>query len=387
MTSVPLNLIESFETLPNDERRSFAQLIENQFSLESGDMLFDLGTFEEQAGNIHSLNTDTGTILLTGSALRDLESHSSQGKLYVTKALANIPIRLNSSNHVALSRPNGFVFREEFLRVVFRLDHANSRVVVMAIANAKIDPLGKVWKYFKQSHAEDLLRSSELFFCRADCLTADPFECRQPIRAIERHKRALEEVFPGQSHEFVDGFEFLRESSYVCCWTRREQESYLAWKHYCQTDREEGGFALQTTERQLFHLHAKLRSSHDIYCRHVGYLDYWLDDFPTTEHGEEIFWKADWFSDEREIRLALIRHLSGTYESIRNQQKELPKGERIFCDLDLLTSSIVFNPFGSTEQHNHIKELILEFQPELESRIRASVILKKPPLEQLLATN
>ena len=150
----------------------------------------------------------------------------------------------------------------------------------MAIANAKINPLGKIWKYFKQSHAEDLLQTSELFFCRADCLTVDPYECRQPVRAIQRHKQALEAVYPGKGHEFVEGFEFLRDSSYVCCWTQREQESYLAWKHYCPENGKEGGFALQTTERRMFHLHAQLRSSHDVHCRHIGYLDYWLDDFP-----------------------------------------------------------------------------------------------------------
>jgi hypothetical protein len=365
-------------------------LIEGQFSLESGDALFDLGIIEERAGDIHPLNVESGTntdaVVLTGSALRDLESHSSQGKSFVANILTNIPNGFDPSKHVALSRPNGFVLRDQFLRVVFRFDRKNSRVVVMAIANAKIDPLGKVWKYFKQSHAEDLLRSSELFFCRTDCLTTDPYECRQPVRAIERHKQALEEVFPGKSNEFVEGFEFLRESSYVCCWTRREQESYLAWKHYCQKEGEDGGFAIQTTERQMFHLHAKLRNSHDVHCRHVGYLDYWLDDFPTTEHGEEVFWKADWFSDEREVRLAIIRHLSGTYESIREQQKKLPKGERVHCNLDLLTNSIVFNPFGSPGQHKHLKELLAKFQPKLENCVRTSVILKKPPLEQLSAT-
>jgi hypothetical protein len=381
-------MTESFEALSNEARRSLAHSIENQFCIESGCALFDEGQNEEANGEVQPLEAEAKTpnlsIALTRSAFRDLESFS-QTKSQVTDILANAPSRINSSSCYSLPRSNAFVLKEKLLRVIFRLDAKRSLITVMAIANARINPLGKIWRYFTQSKGEDLLRTGELYFRRADLLTADPYECRLPTKVVEGRKEALESIYPGKSGEFVESFELTRKSSYVCCWTTREHESYLAWKHYCQEKNavgmlEEGGFAVQTNQRRMTHLHSQLRASHEVHFRHVGYLDHWEDDIPSHDIGEEVFWKAYWFSDEREIRLAILRPMSWS-SSPEWKHPEIPTGERVSVDLPSMIDSIVINPFASPIQRERLCNCLKDHRPTLVNRVHDSVILRKPPLE------
>jgi hypothetical protein len=380
-------MVDSFESLSNEARRSLAHSIENQFCVESGCALFDEGQNEEANTQVQPLKTEGKTtefnIVLTHSAFRDLESFS-QTKSEVTNILASVPSRIDSPSCYSLPRSNAFVLKEKLLRVIFRLDRKQSRVTVMAIANARINPLGKIWRYFAQSKGEDLLRTGELYFRRADLLTADPYECRLPDKVVEGRKEALESMYPGKSSEFVESFELARESSYVCCWTMREHESYLAWKHYCQERNaegmlEDGGFAVETSQRRMTHLHSKLRASHEVHFRHVGYLDHWEDDIPSHDIGEEVFWKAYWFSDEREIRLAILRPMSWS-SSPEWRRPEIPTGERVSVDLATFIDSIVFNPFASATHQESLRNCLKDHRPALFNRVRDSVILRKPPL-------
>lgn len=146
----------------------------------------------------------------------------------------------------------------------------------------------------------------------------------------------------------------------------------MAWRHYCPSG---GGLAIQTTWRRIAHIHAALRAKDEnVFCRAVQYLDPLSELLPSTEHGEEIFWKANWFSDETEIRFAVMRHLSGTHDQIRKAIAEKPFGERIACDLNHLVCAIVVNPFVSCEQRITLQQTLEKFQPALAHRVRDSVI-------------
>lgn len=182
-------------------------------------------------------------------------------------------------------------------------------------------------------------------------------------------------MFGDHAREVVDqGEEITRGTTYVCCWTRREHESYLAWRHYCPSG---GGFAIKSTLRRIDHVHLRLRAKNDrIFCRAVGYLDPLVGDLPDHRHGEEVFWKSNWFSDETEIRLAALRPQSGSHEEILERIKQtLPLGEWIACDLNLLIHEIVINPFAAVDQQGRLKEILARFQPELANRVRESAIL------------
>ena len=148
--------------------------------------------------------------------------------------------------------------------------------------------------------------ATDPYFCRLDKLSGDPREARLPRFAKRVRTLAFQGVFGDRAHEVVDaGEERLRGTTYVCCWTRREHESYLAWKHYCPSS---GGIAVQTSWRHLEHLYSALHAKDaQMHCRAVGYLDPLLDDLPDHSEGEQVFWKSHWFSDEREIRFAVLR--------------------------------------------------------------------------------
>ncbi len=380
--------IEMLESASIRERQLLLRSIENQFSIESAVVLFDEGELEIASGRLQTLVTaevrDKHEIQMTNLALCDLNAFS-RTRQAVINLLVEIPSRIHTQACYPLPERNGFVVKEQLLRVICRIEH--DRVIVMAIANVRIDPLGKVWRYFTQAKGEDLIKTGELYFRRADLLSADPYECRLPVKVVEARKRALESVYPGKSGDFSDSFELTRQSTYICCWTMREHESYLAWKHYCRggtgDDFTEGGFAVQSTQRRILHLHAGLRATHEVHCRQIGYLDHWNDDIPSHAIGEEAFWKANWFSDEREIRLAILRPHSWS-NSPEWKKPEIPTGERVSIDLEVVVDSIVINPFASTADRERLDNCVKHYRSNLASRLRDSVILRKPPLETLL---
>jgi hypothetical protein len=134
--------------------------------------------------------------------------------------------------------------------------------------------------------------------------------------------------------------------------------------------------AVQSSWRRISHLHSMLRSTDEqVFCRAVGYLDPSIDDVPDHSEGEQVFWKSHWFSDETEIRLAILRTQSGSLDKIQQRiQNDLPTGERIRCDLNLLIERAVLNPFASQDQRQGLHTHFQEYHPALVGQIFESVI-------------
>jgi hypothetical protein len=133
---------------------------------------------------------------------------------------------------LSLRGPQGYLLRDGPFRIVFRLGKDNAHDVVFAIAPAGIDPTENVWRYFDQPKAEDLLKTGCLYFCRLDQLTDDPREARLPLYARRVRTHVYGKTFGADASKVVnESEEILRGTTYVCCWTRREHESYLAWRH------------------------------------------------------------------------------------------------------------------------------------------------------------
>lgn len=358
-----------FDSLSSSEREDLRWMLECGVTNEDAAVLLADGLAEE------SKPLDGFDILFTPSALRDLECF---GTTDIRKRLDVILHNLNSASHIEsfvdLQGGIGRLHRAGPFRVVSANQNVNGKTVVVAIAPAGISPTTGVWRYFDQSKAEDLLESSSLYFCRLDKLTGDPREGRLPHISTITKRAAFQTTFGNDTVEAVSNSEeLLRATSYVCCWTRRQHESYLAWKHYCPSG---GGFAIRTTWRQLAHLHCALKKNDDqVFCRAVGYLDPSADDLPNHEHGEQVFWKAKWFSDETEIRLAVFRWKSGAVQELLAQRNEWSVGEKIRLDVEQLIQHIVVNPFASDSQKETIIEGIKKFQPHLADRILESAIV------------
>jgi hypothetical protein len=259
----------TFQTFTPEQREYFRWMLMYGFTDEVAVALLEDGLHEE--GNSGSRAVDGFEVRFTESAWSDYELF--RGDLIrqqIRTILADLMTAKPKRRHRQLGA-SVWLVAEEMFRVVFKND-GRDVPVIYAIAVDGINPLQKVWRYFDQSKAEDLLRTGCLYFCRLDKLTGDPREGRLPILSRETRTRAFQETFGGNAEAVVDdGEEFVRGTTYVTCWTRRDCESYLAWRHYCASG---GGFAIQTTWRRIAHVHDALRAKDsNVFCKAVEYLD------------------------------------------------------------------------------------------------------------------
>lgn len=366
-------IVNLFDSLSSRERAELRCMLDTGLTQEDASRIL-CGCLNETAKPI-STSINGHAILFTPSALLDLECFGT-GKVRadLDAILQKLHLPDLANRTVPLCGGNGTLFCDGPFRIVYI--RSPDGPLVVAIAAAGISPLTSVWRYFDQSKAEDLLKTSELYFCRLDKLSGDPREGRLPHISTSVRRRVFTKVFGDTASLAVEEMEeILRATSYVCCWTRRPHESYLAWKHYCPSG---GGFAIRTTWRQIDHLHLSLkRSGDEVFCRAVGYLDPFRDDLPSHHEGEQVFWKAYWFSDESEVRLAVFRFKSGN--GLLKHKTEWPTGERITVDLNLLVHELVINPSASLSQKEALINDIRCYQPKLADRVSDSVIAKPDP--------
>ena len=266
-----------------------------------------------------------------------------------------------------------WLLRDDVLRIVFKWEPDAPRGVIYAITCAGVNPLAKVWRYFDQSKALNLLQTGELYFRRADLLPGDPLEVRLTAPAMRMQEQAFRPIFGADAERFASQLDdHTSGTTYICCWTRREHESHMAWSHYCSKaeGRPGGGFAIQTRWRRLIHLHSILRAQNvGIYCKSVGYL-HPEDPLPSSDLGEAAFWKRICFSDESEIRLATLRQ--GT-----DHGQGASEAERIPFDLEALAETIVWNPFASGDQRTELMTCFRKCRPELLERLQDSMIPRR----------
>lgn len=267
---------------------------------------------------------------------------------------------------------DGAIWHQRGLRWVIRFVPEDRSMVVHGIAQARLNPFRKIWRYFDQEKAIDLLRTSELFLCRVDRL-ADEFEAR-PTEAMRRaREKALGGVFgadwPGDPH----WYENIRRALFVTCFQKLEIESAEMWRDYCPSG---GGLAIQVTERTLQHEVARMRPGRrELFLRDIEYIDHAT--YEPTSHGlpEQAFFKRMKFRYEREIRLAwfLPEMACGTQEEIERFLSSLPAGLRVPIRLDAAVEAVVLNP-ACTENDRAALRALLDERPTLRVRCRTSAL-------------
>lgn len=245
-----------------------------------------------------------------------------------------------------------------------------------------IQPAQKVWRYFDQKKAVDLIKTSQLYLRRLDLLTdyyeGDPYEGNPTFSLIENDKAAYFKAFGDADEASIrKGFEDERKATFVSCWQMSDVESWLMWKQYCQRG---GGFAVQTTIERLSALSDEKR----LLFKDVKYLDHWLDNILEHTVPIQVFLKPRWFSDEKEIRLALFRSECVWDRPERTEEAlaRLKDHELIPINLADLVEQIVLNPFSCECQKKEIIDLVQSLRPELKSQLCESVIMNKPILSQ-----
>ena len=368
-----------FDSLSDEDRTLLGSVIEKGFDDKAAREIFNEGVAEERCVAVSGA-ADYPGVRFIPSSLWDLKCFAQREvRDRLSRALRGLPGKVGTPVCVLISGRNGRVAREGPFRIIFRLDEVSGSVVVLGIATWARSPMLKIWRYIDQEKAEDLVQTSELYFRRVDKLE-DDYEATPTLSRHLDHGRASRLAFPGALESGPTPSEAHKRCAYACCWRTSPHESWLAWKHYCAKG---GGCAVQTTWRKLAHLHAGLRDSEEVFCREVAYIDHVRDEFEDDGLGEEAFYKALWFSDEREIRLVRFRskYISVTKDALQANPSLIPDCDRIKCDLPSFVESIVVNPFATEEQKAALSKLIGDHQPALLPRLRESQMLR-PPVRQ-----
>jgi hypothetical protein len=276
------------------------------------------------------------------------------------------------SQSVELLGGDGAIWHQRGLRWVIRFVDEDRSIVVHGIAQARLNPFRKIWRYFDQGKAVDLLETGELYLCRVDRL-ADTHEAR-PTEPMQRAReaalrRAFGDSWPGDPHWYDN----IRRALYVTCFQKLEVESVEMWRDYCPGG---GGLALQVTERTLQHEVARLRRGYpEIFFREIDYIDHAVHD--PASHGvpEQAFLKLRKFEHEREIRLArfMPEIFCGTQEDIERCLGGLPDHFCVPFDLEAAVEAVVFNPACSPGDRAALVRA-LEARPRSRARVRESTV-------------
>ena len=362
--------------LSSEERVLAKCALETGFDAQAAQELFEEGVAEQTQFGTSRDETWQPDLLFVPSALRDLQcfvDESVKGKL--RQALSSLPAS-HGTRACGRTVGGGWVLNDGPFRIVYGVDDAARSFVVFGIACWACNPMLKVWRYLDQPKAEDLVRTGELYFRRLDLLE-DKYEATPTLTHYLDYEAALKRVFPADPPTGESLFDARKFSAFACCWRMSPHESWLMWKQYCPKN---GGFAIQTTWRKLQHLHALLRQSYDVHCRPVSCIRHHVDAPRTDGLGDEAFYKAVWFSDEREIRLVRFRneYFDVTQAALDANPGLIPECDRIRCDLPAFVEGIVFNPFTSRRKRTTLTRLMDKHQPVLLRLIRSSEILQPP---------
>jgi hypothetical protein len=343
------------------------------FGPESAARMRETGLAEERMGlaSAHGSNAPD-VVRFTRSALADWEFlHGSvflgapmQLAAVLAEGLAGLAAGRMARRALEFIGGDGVVWYQRGLCWAIRFDDQTRTIVVHGIAQVRLNPFRKIWRYFDQSKAVDLIRTSELYLCRLDRLK-DAYEAR-PTEAMLRARsqalrRASGESCPDDSHWYDN----IRRALYVSCFQKRETESAEMWQEYCPN---RGGLAIQVTERSLQHEVARLRAEYpELFFRDIDYVDHATHN--PVSHGvpEQAFLKRQNFSHEREIRLASFvpEIFCGTQEDIERCLGTLPDSKRIPFDLDAAVEAVVLNPGCSAEDRAVLLQLIEQLHPTL----------------------
>ena len=159
----------------------------------------------------------------------------------------------------------------------------------------------KVWRYLKLPNLVSLLQKRTLHFTKLGMLHDDLFEGTYPTI-----NQVITDLQMPEEHEgdIVDSLTtFVRENTYVNCWSGNQKESAAMWRLYGTSP---GSVAIQSTYEKLV-----TTLPNECYVAMVRYLDYDREHFPAGNLLYPGFHKRIEFEFEREIR-ALRLSIEGT---------------------------------------------------------------------------
>lgn len=222
-----------------------------------------------------------------------------------------------------------------------------------------------VWRFLDQQKFEDLLRTSELFFNRADRFEQDDQEGLPPedyLPSLRLNRYDLRDALELNHH--IASLKQFRESFYICCWHLFREETLSMWAKF-------GPLAVCTTYRRL---KAALDSLAPADEPHLGLVRYGARHLTGWNTMRFITTKRDRFQAEREVR-ALLWIRDG-YAGINRHFDENnfphdrpltpPPADRVrdfhrrVVDLRVLVTEIVLGPWTSADTRASVERTLGE---------------------------
>jgi hypothetical protein len=207
-----------------------------------------------------------------------------------------------------------------------------------------------IWRYINLTKFLDLIRTSELYFARADKLN-DPFEGSWPLGAIKRRRARYvdsEKTFEWLSRGFLSG-------SYLNCWHMSEYESAAMWNLYLNASE---GIAIRSTCKRF--IDALRLSTENVYIAEVRYIDYRTDDFEQELQDNSLtplVYKRRSFEHEKELRAIICR-------AFTNDESE--DGMRIIADVPRLIESVYVSPNAPSWFKPIVEDIVFRFNQKFQ---------------------
>ncbi len=324
--------------------------------------------------------TETDPIRFTTSALADWRFLAAARIIGAARQYSDLlaqglaELRRGQPARLSLTRlpPDGFIWEQRNLRWVIHATENWGQVIVHGIAREAFDPFRKLWRYFKQFKAVDLLSHSQLYLSRLDLLEDDPFEGRPTQPMLDQLVAVGRSIFGEHAPDARLHFENQRRATYACCWQKLEAESAEMWRDYCN---DNAGLAIQSTERRLQHQFATIQEGRRLfYFREVDYIDHETHNPDSHGFPEQAFLKRRGYADERETRFVWFVPdvFCGTQDEIERALAGLDTGRRVPFDLAAAAETVVINPHASSGDRQTLLNLIATHQPPLAARVRGS---------------
>lgn len=241
-----------------------------------------------------------------------------------------------------------------------------------------------IWKYMSLAKFVDLLKTKELFFCRAD-LFEDKFEGASPIADFYLRQQVLEqirtlsvgsetlkvsdgkqwiEVGKGEDLNFI--FEEARTMHFINCWHKNKEESEAMWKLYLQGNE---GVAIQSTVNDL--IDSIDKTDKYVMFDNVEYINYEsmnIPQFLTNKYQwtAQYFIKRNHYSHEKEYR-AVIRKID--FNKVKEKEgvvydkdKQIEnKGLKVDVDLQTLIKGVYVSPMSAPYFREIVDDLIEKY--------------------------
>ena len=171
----------------------------------------------------------------------------------------------------------------------------------MKFIKTKIRPIpdGRfiVWRYLSLKHFAYLMKNESLYFTVAKNFT-DKYEFTIPKRTLDKLSMVCDK---NELEQKIEQFSEYRNSTFVNCWTRKRDESYLLWKIYLGGSHN--GVAIKSTVSKLRDsLKSQNRNTNlEMYYADIKYADY----IPPRELGLPTIaaTKRRFYKGEDEVRL------------------------------------------------------------------------------------